>query len=947
MGTFETSPFRPMVHLICNAHLDPVWQWRWDEGVSEALATFRNAVDILDEHPALIFCHNEAVLYQWAERFDPALFDDIRRLVKAGRWAISGGWFIQPDVNLPGTESLIRTIAEGRRYFRDRFDAAPRVAYNFDSFGHSGGLPQILRLAGYEMYVHMRPQADELTLPADLYRWRGIDGTTIPAYRIAVGLYHTEHDNIEARLRAGVELGLKLGRDVPIFWGLGNHGGGATRRDLAAIDAFIARESRVRIVHSTPDRFFEAVRDAAAVAPIHKGDLQRCFTGCYTSLSRLKRRAVTSLGTLVQAEAAAAASSWFAKTGFPEPEIREAWKLHIFNDFHDILTGSCVEPAERDALGQYGRAEDTARSIALRAISALNHGSHNSPPLPITVFNVNPSLRRVPVEFECMADHRPFWKGTWHMRLFRPDGREVACQEEQPESLLPFNNWRRRISFIDDLPGVGVSRYYLKAFEVQQEGGHVSEVQPSWAVPSPEGHVPDPDPSEAGGRLSNVRAPRSLPGPALGPIQRSSLLSLPSQLPCRFDPRSGLVASLKPEGFSRPSAGPLFEPLVIEDTADSWGTGRGSYRKVLGRFKSAGPSCVVESGPVRTIMRSVFAFGRSRIVMDTVAYPSWPVLEFRIRVVWNEERRRLKLGVPIALTAPELAVEVPGGAIRRPADGEEHVHGRWLVVEGRTSRRGGKARSRGTVPPGTVLASRLVPSGGSPVAIGIASSGQHGLDFKEGELRLSILRSSAYCHERGFDLDAASSTTEQPKAGTRPSKLGTAPEGCTSGKCPRSWKFADIGVHELRLLVTAGVPARVKAMMPGLADYLAAPPAAHAHLPYDANRVAPIQPLLDLKPSSIRLLACKCALDGEALIVRVQEAVGKKTKAELRVTPPDLSEQSDMATRTRRTGQERGYVPESSPLTIPLEFSSFEIKTVRIDKRGGWSPVRMIEEDLL
>jgi len=189
------------VHLICNAHLDPVWQWRWEEGASEALATFRNAVDILDEHPSLIFCHNEAFLYQWVERLDPALFDAIRRYVEAGRWAISGGWFIQPDVNLPGTESLIRSIAEGRRYFREKFGAAPRVAYNFDSFGHSGGLPQILRRAGYEMYVHMRPQANELALPADLYRWRGVDGTVIPAYRIAVGLYHTEHDNIEERLR--------------------------------------------------------------------------------------------------------------------------------------------------------------------------------------------------------------------------------------------------------------------------------------------------------------------------------------------------------------------------------------------------------------------------------------------------------------------------------------------------------------------------------------------------------------------------------------------------------------------------------------------------------------------------------------------------------------------------------------------------------------------------
>ncbi|HVP91183.1 MAG TPA: hypothetical protein VMS75_08215, partial [Terriglobales bacterium] len=252
--------YKPTVHLICSAHLDPVWQWRWEEGASEALATFRTAVDILGEHPGLVFCHNEAVLYQWVERLDSALFAEVRGLVRAGRWAVSGGWFLQPDTNLPGAESLIRQMAEGRRYFAEKFGARPRVAYNFDSFGHSAGLPQLLHLAGFEMYIHMRPRAEELALPADLYRWRGADGTVIPAYRIAVGLYHTERDNIDDRLRAGVALALELGRDVPVFWGLGDHGGGVTREDLGRIDAFMSREARVRIIHSTPDVFFEAVR---------------------------------------------------------------------------------------------------------------------------------------------------------------------------------------------------------------------------------------------------------------------------------------------------------------------------------------------------------------------------------------------------------------------------------------------------------------------------------------------------------------------------------------------------------------------------------------------------------------------------------------------------------------------------------------------------------------
>ena len=822
---------KPTAHLICNAHLDPVWQWRWDEGASEALATFRNAVDLLDEHRDFIFCHNEAVLYQWAERLDPALFEAIRRHVRAGRWAVSGGWFIQPDVNLPGTESVVRTIAEGRRWFRETFGAAPRVAYNFDSFGHSGGLPQVLRRAGYEMYIHMRPQAGELDLPADLYRWRGIDGTVIPAYRIAVGLYHSEHDNIEERLREGVELALKLGRDVPVFWGLGNHGGGATRRDLGLIDAFIAREKRVRIVHSTPDRFCDAVKDAASRAPVVDGDLQRVFTGCYTSLSRVKRRAVAGLGRLVQSEAAAAASSWLVGAEFPGAELREAWKVHIFNDFHDILTGSCVEPAERDALDQYGRAEDAARSTALRAAAALNRGSLDSPGLPVTVFNANPSLRRVPVEFECMADHRPFWKGEWRMRLFRADGREVACQEEQPESLLPFNNWRRRISFIDSLPGVGVARYHLKAVEVTKERG--------------------------GRRRGCVR-------PGTGSIAY------------RLDRLSGLVASLKPEGFGELLAGPLLEPLVVEDTGDSWGAGLGSYRKVLGRFRAAGPPAVIEQGPVRTVARSVLLYRKSRLVLDLVSYPAWPVLEFRLRLAWNEERRRLKLRFPTRLREAGLFCEVPGGAIHRPADGEEHVHGRWLVVDG------------------------------GSVALGVASSGQHGFDFRDGEVRLSVLRSSAYCHERGFDL------------GTR-----------TFGTCPQ-WKFADIGVHEFRLLVAAGRPAAVRSMMPGLADPLAAPPAVDPHLPYDPRPAPPVESLLSLKPVSVRLLACKRSWDGKALVVRLQEAVGRRSKAALRVA--------------RSESQERGHVPE---VHAPLSFKPFEIKTLRVERDGTWGEVPLIEETVL
>jgi alpha-mannosidase len=89
--------------------------------------------------------------------------------------------------------------------------------------------------------------------------------------------------------------------------------------------------------------------------PLFAGDLQRVFTGCYTSLARLKRQAVRSLGFLRETEALRAASWWQLQQAYPPAQLDEAWSDHLFNDFHDILPGTCIEPAEQDALGLYAR----------------------------------------------------------------------------------------------------------------------------------------------------------------------------------------------------------------------------------------------------------------------------------------------------------------------------------------------------------------------------------------------------------------------------------------------------------------------------------------------------------------------------------------------------------------------------------------------------------------
>ena len=767
---------KPVIHLICNAHLDPVWLWRWDEGASVAITTFAVAARLLREFPEFVFNHNESTLYRWVLEHDPELFREIQRLVREGRWCIAGGWDIQPDVNMPGTEALIRHIAEGRLFFREHFDAAPRVAYNFDSFGHPGGLPGILTRAGYVMYLHMRPGANDLRLPADLYRWEGVDGSVIGVYRMPFPAYNTYPGKAVERIAQAVENALRLDQDTPVFWGLGDHGGGATREDLLQIRELMKRETRAEIIHSSTERYYLAVKDLLPSAPLLKGELQRVFTGCYTSMSRLKRRMQRNLGELVQSEALRAATWW--QNGQPYPDdLRDAWRDHLFNDFHDILAGSSIEPGEQDALDLYGRSSETARRLRLGALAGFRAGEARAIEIPLAVLNATAFTGSIPVEAEYMVDFMPIHQGTWHARLATLDGTELLAQEEAPEQLVIKEKWRRKICFEASLPNLGAANFRI----TMREGSH----------------------------------PQSPAQPGL---------------PHVMDPSTGRVIRMGRE--KNLLAGEMMKGPVVADDGDSWGMERWSYRDVVGEFAPVARSVTAaESGPVRTITESRFAYGRSELTLRTIAYAAHPWLEFRIRLLWNEERKRLKLSIPTAFDAPRVYCEIPGGAMDRPADGQEYVQGRWMVLG---DERGGDA-------------------------LAVINSGQYGFDVAGGELRLSVLRSVPYAFEHTQTLSG------QPAV-----------------------KVMDQGVHDLKILVAAGPREELIGSVASLAEWISAPPYVMAHYPVGEKSPAR-QELLTITPSTLRLIACKRSWDGRSLVLRVQESAGVATEGLLQIETPRAS----------------------------------------------------------
>ena len=175
---------RPRLHMIGNAHIDPVWLWRWQEGCHEVLASFRSALDRMQADPEFLFVSSSAAFYQWVEQIQPAMFEEIRARVAEGRWEIVGGWWIQPDCNIPGGESFVRQGLYGQRYFQEKFGVMARTGYNVDSFGHHAMLPQILRLSGLEHYVFMRPGPHEKGLPSRLFWWEADHGARVLTFRL-------------------------------------------------------------------------------------------------------------------------------------------------------------------------------------------------------------------------------------------------------------------------------------------------------------------------------------------------------------------------------------------------------------------------------------------------------------------------------------------------------------------------------------------------------------------------------------------------------------------------------------------------------------------------------------------------------------------------------------------------------------------------------------------
>ena len=667
------------IKLIGNAHLDPIWLWRWQEGCAEVLQTFRSALDRLNEYRDFVFTCSSAAYYKWVEEIDPQMFEEIRAMVKKGRWVPVNGWWVQPDCNMPSGESFARQALYSQLYYYEKFGIICKTGYNVDSFGHNGMLPQILKKSGMDNYVFQRPGTHENDeIPENLFWWDSPDGSRVMAYRIPEGYVAHGKEDIDRKIKEYSDRIEKTGHGMMMFYGVGNHGGGPTKGDIEYLKENLTKEGFAELEFSSPDEYFEDMHNEFLDIPSWGDDLQHHASGCYSATSMVKALNRKAENILAAAEKWDTVSSLVTGSKPETEKFRDAWKKVCFNQFHDILCGCSIMEAYEDVKESEGYAlniaSETYNNAVLRIARKIDTwvdgvsapvletrhytGADNGFPRPVVVFNPHSYDAEIPVR-------------TYHPSKIVTDseGNEVSFQNVRSSR---SNDDHLDTLFLAKVPAFGYNTYWL-------EGD------------------------------SDARAPKEL-GNTDDLFMENKYMSV------EFDSQTGFIKSLvdKNTGVDYADENFLAIPTVIEDSkTDTWAHNVFKFHDVKGLMELQSIERV-ESGALRSVIRTKHKYNDSYLTQEFILAKNQKTLRVDCKAMWQEQFTLLKFAFPTGGNEAISTYEIPCGFIKRPCNGEEEPALNWADL--------------------------TVTKGGKRVGLSIMSDSKYSYDCPGAELRLTALR---------------------------------------------------------------------------------------------------------------------------------------------------------------------------------------------------------------
>jgi alpha-mannosidase len=795
------------IRAVGNAHIDMAWLWPWTETVQVVHDTFRSVLDLMREYPDFKFTMSSARAYEWMEEKYPDLFTEIQQRVQEGRWEVIGGMWVEPDLNMPGGESLVRQILVGKRYFQKKFGVDIKIGWNPDSFGYNWQLPQIYKKSGIDYFVTQKLLwAHEFTtFPYKLFWWQAPDGSRILTY-----FPHDYGGSIEAP-----SLGKDLSEWAPSIYGqnfstpemmhlygVGDHGGGPTRTML---------DNAMRL--TTPDVVFPKLQFSTATAFF--ADMERMLPGMkvptwndelyfqyhrgvFTTQADTKQRIRQTEETLLEAEKLASFATLFGHA-YPREEMNRAWKRLLFDDFHDIFPGSGIAVNYLDAKRNLEDVQRVGRDIideSLREIAA--HVNTQAEGRPILVFNTLSWSRTEVIEGEVQLPGP-----AQAISVVDSQGKSVAAQ------LLAVDPATHRARFLlqTHTPSLGYSTHFVRAV----------------ARPIASSNLVKASSTEIENEYLRVKI-----DPHSGCItslfdKRSSLESLAPAETDTGGPKDFACGNLLQAFYDKPKEW------------DAWNIDA-DFEKQHWDLLVADNVELLESGPLRAVVRVKKHFQSSVFIQDITMYAGVPRVDVKMQTDWHEKHILLKVAFPLSAHSPKATYEIPYGTVERP-----------------TTRSTPAEKAEFEVP-----AIHWADISDAQHGFSLLNDSKYGYDAKGNVLRLSLLRSPDWPDPHADEGHHEFTYSLLPHGGT--------------------WREAQT--------VRRGYELNYKPIAIQVDNHEGSLPGEHS--------------FAAVEPDNVVVTAIKNSEDDDSLILRYFEWAGKDADIRLQFSPAGAASEADLIERTTR-----------------------------------------------
>ncbi len=657
----ELHPALAQAHVTLdgNAHIDAAWLWPRTETVDVVRRTFSTALQLMNEYPDYKFTQSAAQYYEWMADKYPDLNAQIKQRVKEGRWEIVGGMWVEPDLNLPDGESLVRQLLVGQRYFDKEYGKTARIGWNPDSFGYNWQLPQIYKRSGLDYFVTQKMHwNDTNTLPFRLFWWQSPDGSKVLTY---FPTDYTHPDVSPTRLTADfAESAVRNPGTTELLdlYGVGDHGGGPTRAMLDEADRWIAAGKAGEAVptehYGTAQGFFDTVQphmnpdsptwnydklakgwtapaaggNGMLGVPTWKDELYfEYHRGIFTTQAKHKANIRKSEVATLDTEKLASLA-WLGGETYPAEEITDNWKKITFNQFHDLAAGSGIAVIYRDAQDDFTQVFNTDHEMSTAALKTVDAGidTRSKGGSPILVTNALTWPRSETVELKVQLP-----ESASDIRLLDANDHPVLSQiVHTDEATHEFTV----LAHVNGVPALG--------YTVLHAAGAKDVKQP----------------------------------PFLLKLDQSSgfYTFYNDHLAVTLDKATGCITDLKTSGptGSQPFLAPNSCGNQLQTYADNpksydaWNIDPGTLDGTMTPISNVDSIAVVADGPLRKTIRIQRTWSKSHFTQDISLDAGADFVRVDTTVDWHETHVLLKAAFPLAASGPKATFEIPYGSIERP-----------------------------------------------------------------------------------------------------------------------------------------------------------------------------------------------------------------------------------------------------------------------------------------